>query len=175
MKNSVHSSSLIPTIETHENNERITSTIVFVLFRVVSSYMYVQVKQFCGPLFLLVPPDKVHFTISGQGPEGATYAVNNNEDVSLICLTESNPNSDIIVKNAKNEILVLLKNTTILRHTLHEVSCGDAGEYECSARNAVTTGHEAKSTLILIVKCKVKQCFSLFVCICLSCWSFSHI
>jgi hypothetical protein len=126
-------------------------------------------------LILLVPPDKVHFTISGQGPEGATYAVNKNEDVSLICFTESNPNSDIIVTNAKNERQVLLKNTTILRHTLQKVSCLDAGEYECSARNDVTTGHEAKSTLILIVKCKVKQIFTLFVCICLFCWSFSHI
>ncbi|XP_060606553.1 synaptogenesis protein syg-2-like [Ruditapes philippinarum] len=105
---------------------------------------------------VLFPPDKVHFTISGQEPEGATYAVNNKEDVSLICFTESNPNPDIIVTNAKNERLVLLKNTTILRHTLQKVSCVDAGEYECSARNDVTTGHEAKSTLILIVKCLPK-------------------
>ncbi|XP_060573197.1 titin-like [Ruditapes philippinarum] len=46
-----------------------------------------------------------------------------------------------------------MKNTSSIHHIIHRVSCSDAGEYVCSAKNMLTNGEGALSKLVLIVRC----------------------
>jgi hypothetical protein len=104
--------------------------------------------------FLSVPPRNVHFTRLGGKSEQGKFVVNKNEEVSLECIAESNPYPEIIVRNETNETIAWKMNNTSVQHTIHNVSCTDAGEYSCSARNILILGQGITSRLILIVKCK---------------------
>jgi hypothetical protein len=79
--------------------------------------------------------------------------VNQNEEVTFQCFAESYPLPDIVIKNQRNEEIIMMKNTSSVQHIIHRVSCADAGEYVCSARNMLTNGQGALSKLVLIVRC----------------------
>jgi hypothetical protein len=105
-------------------------------------------------LYLSVPPSDVHFTILVRQSESGKFVVNKNEELTLECIAESNPHPEIMIINPSNEKITWKINNISVQHTIHNVSCTDAGEYSCSARNLLTFGEGVISRLILIVKCK---------------------
>ena len=108
-------------------------------------------------MLLSVPPSKVEFVITGREEELGMYTVNQNEKTTFRCLTDSNPPSDMLIRNSKSEQITLVKNTTIVSHTIDKTSCDDAEDYTCSAMNMLAVQQEsAVSKVILIVKCKSK-------------------
>jgi hypothetical protein len=110
-------------------------------------------------LYLSVPPSDVHFTILVRQSESGNVVVNKNENLTLECIAESNPHPEIILKNPSNKKIVWKINNISVQHTIHNVSCTDAGEYSCSVRNVLTLGEGVTSRLILIVKCEFLRSF----------------
>ncbi|XP_060554424.1 peroxidasin homolog [Ruditapes philippinarum] len=101
---------------------------------------------------VMFPPSAVYLSTE-RGSERGTIVANNGEEVMLNCVAESNPKPDIIIRDQRDIQLTVLKNNRFVNYTIHKVSCDDAGEYTCYARNTLTVGQEAKSKLILIVRC----------------------
>ena len=97
---------------------------------------------------------KLQFMLSENGSGGSKFIVNQNGEISFTCYFDPDLLSDIELRKPLGEQIALNKNTTILRHTVRNVSCDDAGEYMCSARPMLTL-QEAISKLPLIVKCKI--------------------
>ncbi|XP_060555471.1 uncharacterized protein LOC132716252 [Ruditapes philippinarum] len=102
---------------------------------------------------VLFPPSNINFAIPGKKSETEQFVVKKNEDVTLECIAESNPYSEIVIKNEMNEKIAWKINNISVQHTIHNLSCTDAGEYSCSARNTLIIGQGVTSRLILIVKC----------------------
>ncbi|XP_060570001.1 uncharacterized protein LOC132728364 [Ruditapes philippinarum] len=102
---------------------------------------------------VLFPPSSINFAIPGKKSETEQFVVKKNEDVTLECIAESNPYPEIVIRNEMNENIAWKINNISVQHTIDNVSCSDAGEYSCSARNILILGQGVKSRLILIVKC----------------------
>ncbi|XP_060559015.1 vascular endothelial growth factor receptor 1-like [Ruditapes philippinarum] len=102
---------------------------------------------------VLFPPSNINFAILGKKSESEQLVVKKNEEVTLECIAESNPYPEIVIRNEMNENIAWKINNISVQHTIDNVSCSDAGEYSCSARNIFIFGQGVKSRLILIVKC----------------------
>ncbi|XP_060577802.1 peroxidasin-like [Ruditapes philippinarum] len=102
-------------------------------------------------LDVLFQPREVRFNFGNVA--GERLIVNQYEEVTFQCFAESNPHPDIVIWNQRDEQIKMRKNTSSLHHIIHRVSCSDAGEYVCSARNMLTNGQGALSKLVLIVRC----------------------
>jgi hypothetical protein len=101
---------------------------------------------------LSVQPREIRFNFGIEA--GERLIVNQNEEVTFQCFAESYPLPDIVIRNQRDEEIIMIKNTSSVQHIIHRVSCADAGEYVCSARNMLTNREGALSKLIIIVRCK---------------------
>ncbi|XP_060573101.1 peroxidasin homolog [Ruditapes philippinarum] len=102
-------------------------------------------------LDVLFQPREVRFGMEA----GESLIVNQNEEVTFQCFAESNPHPDIVIRNQRDEQIIMMEYATHdVQHTIPKVSCADAGEYVCSARNMLTNGQGALSRLSLIVRCR---------------------
>ncbi|XP_060606152.1 uncharacterized protein LOC132758491 [Ruditapes philippinarum] len=99
------------------------------------------------------PPSIVYFSKLGIKSKRGTFAVERNGEVTIECLAESNPLPDIMLTNQRDEQVAIVENATFLQYSIFKVSCTDAGEYKCSAKNVLTTEHVILSNLFIIVKC----------------------
>ncbi|XP_060565944.1 titin-like [Ruditapes philippinarum] len=100
---------------------------------------------------VLFQPREVRFNFGTEA--GGKLTVSQNEEVTFQCFAESNPHPDIAIGNQRDKEIIMMKNTNSVQHIIHSVSCADAGEYVCSARNMLTNGEGAQSKLVLIVRC----------------------
>ncbi|XP_060557559.1 neural cell adhesion molecule 1-like [Ruditapes philippinarum] len=74
------------------------------------------------------------------------------ENVHLHCNAESNPRSDIVIKNQTGYVMKSGSDVNNLNHLLLSVTCLDAGTYTCSGSNGYGTRGSMKQ-LTLYVNC----------------------
>jgi hypothetical protein len=82
-----------------------------------------------------------------------SVTVNETENVHLYCNVESNPGSDIVIKNQTGYVMKSGSGVNNLNHLLLSVTCLDAGTYTCSGSNGYGT-RESMEQLTLYVNCK---------------------